>query len=117
MKIEESDFSATGKDDDRHTIGTARIEFSDGQVGTFDDIREDMFENWVESEYDPDLVPVDMQDAWRPWAAAPFQNFLAENRDQNPQFSYWNSAETEKKLKTQDLQTYSSNPNIPSPLF
>jgi hypothetical protein len=68
MKIESSAFGATGKDDDRHSIGTVLIEFSDQQVATFDDIREDMFENWVESDYDPELVPVDMREAWQPWA-------------------------------------------------
>ncbi len=53
MKIEGSAFGATGKDDDRHTIGTVLIDFSDGQVGAFDGIREDMFEKWAEAEYDP----------------------------------------------------------------
>jgi hypothetical protein len=64
MKIEGSAFSVTGKDNDRHSIGTVLIEFSDQQVATFDDVREDKFENWVASDYDPDLVPVDMCEAW-----------------------------------------------------
>jgi hypothetical protein len=68
MKIEGSAFSVTGKDNDRHSIGTVLIEFSDQQVATFDDVREDKFENWVASDYDPDLVPVDMCEAWQPWA-------------------------------------------------
>jgi hypothetical protein len=68
MKIEGSAFSVTGKDDDRHNIGTVLIEFTDKQVATFDAIREDKFENWAESDYDPDLVPVDMSEAWQPWA-------------------------------------------------
>jgi hypothetical protein len=84
MKIEGSAFGATGKDDDRHTIGTVLIDFSDGQVGTFDDIREDMFEKWAESDYDPDLVPVDMSEAWQPWAELLGDPEPAEARSQNP---------------------------------
>jgi hypothetical protein len=68
MKIEGSAFSVTGKDNDRHNTGTVLIEFTDAQVATFEDVREDKFENWVESDYDPDLVPVDMSEAWQPWA-------------------------------------------------
>src|SRR5450631_1227367 len=68
MKIKGSDFSVTGQDNDRHTVGTVSIEFSNGQEATFDDVRQDEFENWVESAYDPDLVPADTQAAWQPWA-------------------------------------------------
>jgi hypothetical protein len=33
-------------------FGTVLIEFTDEQVATFDDVREDKFENSVESDYD-----------------------------------------------------------------
>jgi hypothetical protein len=45
MKIEGSAFSVTGKDGDRHSIGTVLIKFTDTQIATFDDVREDKFEN------------------------------------------------------------------------
>lgn len=68
MHIIGSAFSVTGEDSSRHNKGTVLVEFNDEQVATFDDVREDMFERWAESDYDPELVPVDMRDAWREYA-------------------------------------------------
>jgi hypothetical protein len=108
MRVQQATYTPTGKDSDRHEIGSVTVHFSNARAVEFDDVRRDEFEAWSAAGYAVDRVPYDM-------AAEFHQHVKDDEEDENEGILEDDEEDEESHIREDDHLGQVTG--IPSPGF